>query len=419
MLPIQSLVRSQPLQRYTFQMLQASLRGATFPQRDYSSLGLAAKEAEWKQTTARFSAELYQEAETLGTTAALLQQKNQASLFTQRKALSSDAAKISAQALKGAADTSHTVEVTALAKAQVNQSLSLAAQEKSSVQSGTNQFNLTVGGKAHLLSVVAAANDTNAQSLARIAKAINAERAGVKASVRTDGKTGFTQLILTSNHPGTAQSFSLSDVTGNAVAATDLNHMTASAADARYKLDGESFVAGSNTIAIDGGKTELSFLQTTDSPVSITVGADSDAIVKQTKQLLNTYNRFHDKLEISAAALTVDLTQTWDRLTGSIQPQLSRIGIIRNADGTYAMNEQAFRTALSERPETIEQLIGSESGLAATIKKQADRLRYTPLEALAQPFPYADSTNPYNSYLLPNLFLRQAAKTGLFFNQVF
>ncbi|RNB87828.1 hypothetical protein EDM56_13460 [Brevibacillus fluminis] len=419
MLPIQSLVRSQPIQRYTFQMLQASLRSPTFPQTSYSTQGLAVKEAEWKQTTARFAAELYQEADSLGTTAALLQQKNQTSLLNQRKAISSDAAKVSAQAMKGALDTSHTVEVTSLAKAQVNQSLALAAQERSDVQTGMNQFTLTVGGKPHLISVVASASDSNAQSLNRIAKAINTERAGVKASVRTDSRTGASQLILTTNKPGTDQSFSLADVIGNAIAATDLNHTATAAEDARYKLDGDSFTAGSNTVPIEGGKIELTFSQTTESPVSVTISSDRDAIVKQTSQLLDAYNRFHDKLESHAPAFTFELTQTWDRLTRSIQPQLSRIGIIRNQDGTFALNEDTLRTAMKERYQTVEQMVGQESGLAATIKKQVDRLRQAPLVALTRPYPFADSTNPYTAYSLPALFLQQAAKTGLFYNQAF
>ncbi|MGO0062241.1 flagellar filament capping protein FliD [Brevibacillus fluminis] len=421
MLPIQSLVRSQPLQRYTFQMLQASLRGSTFPQTSYSTQRLAAKEAEWKQTTARFAAELYQEADSLGTTAALLLQKNQTSLLNQRKAISSDAAKVSAQAMKGALDTSHPVEVevASLAKAQVNQSLALVAQEKSNVQTGMNQFTLTVGGKSHLISVIASASDSNAQSLNRIAKAINTERAGVKASVRTDSRTGTAQLILTTNKPGTDRSFSLADVIGNAIAATDLNHTTAAAEDARYKLDGESFTAGSNTVAIDGGKIELTFSQTTESPVSVSISSDRDAIVKQTRELLDAYNRFHDKLESRAAAFPFDLTQTWDRLTRSIQPQLSQIGIIRNQDGTFALNEDALLTAMKDRYQTVEQMVGQENGLAAIIKKQADRLRETPLVALTQPSTFADTTNPYTAYSFSALFLQQAANTGLFYNQAF
>lgn len=417
MLPIQPLVRSQPLQRYTFQMLQALLRGPIFPQTSYSLQSLAAKQALWTESAAKFSAEMYRDAGTLGVTASLLIQENQTSLVNQRRAFSSDRSKVSAHAMKGAAETSHTVEVSALAKAQINQSLSLPAEEKSDIQAGTNRFHLNMGGQQHLISVYSSATDTNFQSLTRIATAINAEHTGVKANVNTDSRTGNVRLMLTASMTGSDHSFTLADVEGNAVAAADLIHTTTSAQDARYKLDGQFHSTSRNIVRINREETELTLLQTTQVPVTVTIRPDSDAIVRQTKQFLDAYNRFHVKLESSTAVFSVDLTQGWDRLTASIGPQLARIGITRNSDGTFAISEEKMRLVMKQNSGMVVRSLGHEGGLAAKIKDQADRLHDIPLAWLSQPSPYSYSRNPYHAYFLPTLFLQQAAKTGLFFNQ--
>lgn len=418
MLQVKPLVRSQPLQRYTFQMLQASLRGSTFPQTSYSFQPLYSKQSEWAQNTARFSAELYQAASSLGTTASLLEEENQTSIMNQRKASSSDTSKVSVQVSGRTEQSSHAVEVLSLAKAQVNQSLQLKAQEQTSVQGGVNKFTMTVGSNPYLLSIFSSPSDSNAQSLARIADAINAKRTGVKAKLSTHQETGTASLMLTANQTGSKQAFTLEDVEGNAIAANDLNHTIVSAEDALFKVDGQLHHSENNNVSIDDGHLELSFQQTTQEPVIVTVSNDKESIVKQTRQLLDKYNQFYSKLENFSAVSAFDLTQAWDRMSASIQPQLSRIGITRKPDGTFAINEEKLATSLTYHFDTIEQIVGGPGGLAFKIKDQAERLKRTPLEVLTQSSPFADPSNPYQAYLLPNMFLHQAAKTGLFLNRM-
>lgn len=420
MLTVQNLVRAQPIQRYSFQMLQASLRSPSTPQTSYSFLSLLTKQNDWVQTTATTSAELYASANTLSTSASLLDSQKPTSLFRQSKVTSSDAAKVSAQAFGLSEQATHSVEVRSLATAQVNSGLQLTSQEKTHLQDGTNRFALTVNGSERTLSILSLASDTNVQSLERIADAINAERFGVKAKVVTDKQSGKSQLTLSSSLTGSKQAFSLRDLEGNAIRATGINQVKTEANDAVYKVDGKQYQSGDNTVSLGKNRAvELTLRQVTSSPVAISIGTDQDAIVKQTKQLLSKYNQFHDKLEHSTSVFTVDLSQGWDRMTASLQPQLAKIGITRNQDGTFQIQEEKLHAALQQDPGAVERALGSKNGLAAKISAQADRLQQTPLYLLSIPSPFSGQENPYHDYLLPNLFLSQASSTGLFFNQWF
>ncbi|SFM55500.1 Flagellar hook-associated protein 2 N-terminus, partial [Paenibacillus sp. 1_12] len=75
-----------------------------------------------------------------------LMQKDNSS-FQARTAESSDSKKVTATASAGAASKTYEVKVNAIATSQTNNGTFLSKADPSVVSKGTNQFNITIGGK--------------------------------------------------------------------------------------------------------------------------------------------------------------------------------------------------------------------------------------------------------------------------------
>lgn len=282
------------------------------------------------------------------------------SIFSLRKAASSDDATVSATASQGTASGTYAITVSDLAQAKTMASANFADIDTTSA--GTGSLVIQVGSNSPVTVNINSSNST----LAGIRNAINAAGAGVTATIINDGSSSPYRLLITSDQTGTANAFTL---TNNLSGGTSLNlTQTQAATDAQFTVNSISITKSSNTISdvIDGVTLNLKSL--TSDPVTVTVGSDIDSIVSSFKAFANAYNdlntfyssQFHyngttKKAGVLSGDSTVRSVQSrvQQLLAQSVTNGftsynvITQIGFNFNNDGSLTVNERKLRNLLA------------------------------------------------------------------------
>jgi len=282
------------------------------------------------------------------------------SIFSLRKAASSDDAAVAATASQGTASGAYAITVTSLAQAKTMASANFADTDTTSA--GTGSLVIQVGSGSPVTVTI---DDSN-KTLAGIRNAINNASAGVTATIINDGSSSPYRLLITSNQSGTANAFTL---TNNLSGGTNLSlTQTQAAADAQFTVNSISITKSSNTISdvLDGVTLNLKSL--TSAPVTVTVSSDIDSIVSSFKDFANAYNDLntfysaqfkYDATNKKAGVLSGDFTvrsvqsRIQQLLTQSISNGFTSYGVITqigfnfNNDGSLTVNETKLRNILA------------------------------------------------------------------------
>ena len=333
------------------------------------------------------------------------------SKFMSMSSVMSDPAVASASAGATAAPGTYSLEVSKLAQAQ---KLATAGQVSSAAAIGAGTINFDFGtvsggafdaatGKytgasfasagAGLKSVVIDPANT---SLSGIRDAINKAGVGVTASIVNDGSAAPNRLVLTETSTGKASSMKIS-VDGDAALQSLMNHdpagvqglkETVTAQDAEFKLDGLAISTPTNNAGnvIEGVTLKLTKTNV-GAPVSLTVGRDTEAVVKSVNEFVAAYNAInktmtdltaYNEATKTGAALNGDATarsistQLRSMLTapieggGSAFSVLSEIGVTVKA-GVMAVDSTKLR-------KTIDTNFSDIAGLFASVGKPSDSL---------------------------------------------
>jgi len=328
--------------------------------------------------------------------------------------VSSNSGALTVSALPGAklANLSRSVRVDQLASAQGARTANAVSDRTAVIGSGT--FTLTFGqatysadGKSMTGFDGDLDNDGNADnqltidvtdaSLDDIAAAINAKKAGVTATVVTDGMGG--SVLSLNGQSGANQAFTLAatdDPSGNlaqfaiGVGASGTT-LTAEALNAKLTVDGISVERASNTITdlIDGVKMELN--ATTASAVSLTSTPPTAALKNAVADFVDTYNlaiaQLKEQTNPQTGALKSDTAAR--SLISSLQSlstlplsygvasgtanTLAAVGVRTNRDGTLEVDTTALDKALADDPDAVEAMFayspGGINGLSAQLDK--------------------------------------------------
>lgn len=332
------------------------------------------------KTAATGIANFLKSAQDVQASAQKLMQKDHSS-FQARTAESSDSKKVTATASGGAAIKNYAVKVNAIAISQKNSGIFLSKVDPSVVSKGTNQFNITIGGKTTKVSAVISDNDTNDQALTKLKDAVNAAKTGVTASIVTDEKTGNKKLELTSDKTGTDQAFEVEDVTGNAMSATGVQNATQRASNASYSVNGGATqTSQSNTIDLEKGKATVTLMAPSAEAVKIQIKPDEDKVIAQVKDLVSSYNTMHDRLKEAGGAMSASVRKSMESLVSS--STYERIGIQRNGDGTLKLDEEQLKKSLSSNFEQAKKAISGNYGLADRLSSAAERYNEVPASSL-------------------------------------
>lgn len=397
------------------QMLQAKLRTPVFPITDYPLEPLFRKQQDWASRTANTLSQLYQSVKGVAKASEGFDRLDPQSAINSRKAISSYRTHAAAVALGKAKPASYSLTIDKLAAAQTNEGNRLNSSAPTGVQAGTNTFAITINEKEHTLSFFSLSADTNEISLKRMAETINREKLGVAARVVYDRETGTSHLHLMSEATGEQHAFSLRDIAGNSVQITGAGIVAIAASDALYTVDGQNFRSTSNQVRIgQSAEVLLTLLKPTDEAMRIEVIPDKEKIMAQAKELLAQINRMSDFLRQHTADLAVDLHGSFQRILRNSRSHFERIGIAVHADGSLQIDEEQLSKLIDENFAAVERGFGGSSGLATRFGSKAEQLLATPLGSFS-----AAAPGPYQSSYLSSMFFQQAARTGLFYNQLF
>ena len=312
--------------------------------------------------------------------------------------ISADDKVLKASALSGAslANFTASVAVTQLATAQTAVSATPFASAGATIGTGTLTLRLgtasyagdgsidtfTQGSAAAIAIDITDANS----SLAGIAAAINAKRAGVTASVVTDAD-GTAYLAL-KGQTGTQQAFTLEATTETSGTLSRLNvgpgasavTITGQAKNAKVTVDGAAVERASNSISdlIPGVKLDLVAVST--SAVGLSSNTPTDALSNAVSDFVGAYNEVFAQIKTATDPVTGDLradnaTQALLRslqgltlktlVTGGVAgapATLAEIGVGTNRDGTLTVDSATLAAALKNNPQAVEAIFAYSSG---------------------------------------------------------
>lgn len=334
---------------------------------------------------------------------------------------STDSTILTAVALPGAklSGLSAQVEVDRLATAQTATSATSFGSKTATV--GTGTLTLTFGTAtvasdgtmtaftAGSASAITIPIDSDHQTLAGIAAAINAKATGVNATVITDAD-GTARLNL-KGATGSAQAFTLSsDVAGDALSRLDVGvgatgtTINSTAANAQLKVDGVAVERASNTISdlVDGVKLSLTGAAV-GKPVTLGSSTPSDAIIQAVNDFVTTYNQVLAELKTETDPKTGPLRNDYNATnllralrsltttvlttggTAGAPNTLAAIGVSTAKDGTLSVNSTTLSTAMINAPDAVEAMFADGTGatgaglgaaLAAITTKATDNKVY-------------------------------------------
>lgn len=349
------------------------------------------------------------------------------SRFQAYRATSSDATAVAVSASGAATAGTYAVEIAQLAQAQ---KLAAAGQASTvtAIGSGTITFEFGtisggtfdpdtgrytgatfIGNGEGVKTVTIGASDN---TLSGIRDAINRANIGVIASIVNDGDPDHPyRLVLSSQKPGASNSIRIA-VTGDAGLENLLAHdpagtqnlsETVTAKDAILKIDGLSISARTNTVteAIPG--VTLNLLETTSSPVVVSVAHDVSGVQSAIEGFVNAYNDLVKTLrdltaynpetrqpsvltgDSGAQAIQRRLRSVFNSVLSGVSgsyTSLAQIGLAFRSDGSLAIDSGKLQNALAADRDNV-------AALFAAIGYPTDSLiRYAGSDARTQPGTY-------------------------------
>lgn len=239
--------------------------------------------------------------------------------------------------------------------------------------------------------------DITNNSLEGIRDAINAASIGVTATIVNDGDaTNPYRLVLSSTESGADQSIRVS-VAGDVSLSNLLAHdpegvqnlsEKVTAQNAEFTVDGIDITKSSNSVSDVIQGVTLDLLGETTAPVTISTLRDNNSIKESIQSFIKTYNELSTEIRkqtdsgysggeagafASDSATRQILNSIRDQLntpaTGITGPYttLSSIGIRFQSDGTLALDETEFTTALQTNHNNVSELFSATEGYATRI----------------------------------------------------
>lgn len=236
--------------------------------------------------------------------------------------------------------------------------------------------------------------DSSNNTLPGIRDAINAAKAGITASIVSDGSSSPYRLALTSNATGAASSMKIT-VSGDGAINTLLGYdptassqnlnQTQAAQNAALTVDGVAVTSATNTVsgAIQG--VTLNLTKETASAITVSVQRDYSKLTTALNGLVSAYNSAGTAISTATAKGAV-LQGDWAVLglqrqvrsilggaqaSGGAYTTLSQLGVSFQKDGSLALDSTKLSAALSSN-------VGSVSALALAfgnaVKSAADTL---------------------------------------------
>jgi len=238
------------------------------------------------------------------------------------------------------------VQIDQAATTQRNDGKSLRANDRD-MPSGKYSFEIEVGGKTREISFTATAAMTNREFQQRMAEAVNQANIGVVASVST--ANNHSALRFESRTTGSAQDFSVRDITGNAVEAMGVGTATQEAQDAKFSVNGgEQRTSATNEIDLGSG-LRVTLVDSSDKAVAITGGRDAVGAQNSMRQIVSQVNSLLEAARGNESDLnTRRLVRDLESVLHRNRKALGNMGITMGRNGQLTVDESRLRTAAED-----------------------------------------------------------------------
>ena len=302
--------------------------------------------------------------------------------FAAPMANSSNTAVLTAQAGPSAPAATYTIAVNALATAQQNLSNTYtSADSQGALGSGT--LSLTYGASAAVNLAVGATT-----SLSSLAGAINAQVAGVTASVVQNG-SGY-QLMVQGQDTGTNHAIVFGE--GGSINLNLAGHQGVAASDAQLTLNGAAATSNSNTVNNLLQNVSINLVSASSTAVTLSVATSPAAVTQNIADVVVAYNAVASALSAATAqsgvldgyngSTAADLRLLQKQLDQVTNGQIStasqtftglaQLGITRAADGSLALDGTTLATALTYDSASVVNLFDGAAGVLTGLKKISD-----------------------------------------------
>ncbi len=333
------------------------------------------------------------------------------------RTISSSSSAVSASVFGGAATGKYTFSVSRLAAAQKNKGSEMYSNVTTSMSEGTYTLRVSVGEKDKDVSFEIKSGDSNKDTLDSMAEAVNRADIGITARVVSSNSSRTSHLEISSDKTGTENSFSITDVSGDAAARTGISSVSQNAVDAEYRLNSEEHTSQSNTISLDDGKLSVTFNSVTQQEAVVTVTENKEAVLEAVKAFAQSFNQAISFSGSSGRyAVANRLNDELKSIVSSKQGSLGGIGITVKGDGSLAVDERRLSKVLENNPDQVRRVLGGYEGTASRVSKLADRtLASTALDSTGRNLYKSDFSSFYN-YLKnanKNVFMRNQSM-GIF-----
>lgn len=324
------------------------------------------------------------------------------SVFNNRSAISSDAGVLTASAYDalspdtGAEEATYNISVAQIAQNQENIGLELNKADAGGVNLGTNTYNINVNGQDYELSIEVMDGDTNEAVLQKMATAVNAAGIGVTAEIVAGSGVETQQLVISSDNTGLAAAFSVSDISGNAIAATGMEIVATEAQDAQYTIDGTDYTSGANTINLDDGMVTANLKGVGETILE--VGVDESAVKNAVSALVSEINTFIGFLENNSDYIKDEVLSSVNAYINDHHSELESFGITMGDDGKLVIDHTKLTEAIDQNPAGIKNTFGGFDGLAVQFNNYASSL------ATDNPLNYAKEADNMDIYFMDQAY---------------
>lgn len=268
--------------------------------------------------------------------------------------------------------TSYKVNVSQIAKAQVNTSSSLISNDMSKM----GDFTINISNKTNNYSFNIDTNGkTNTELLQDIAAKINKSNIGISAIVKE--KDNKSVLELVGDKTGENEDFL---VTGSDefMLQTNLSNITQIAQDAIFDVtkDGNALAlnkkSSSNEVDIDGYKVSAELKDV--GQVTIDLNIDKKKVTDAINNFVSAYNNTLNFLKDNSnkgSAISRQLENL--KIPEIHEKSLNSIGININKDGGLSVDKKALNNALNSNIEDVEKVLGSKYSVFSKIDKDINK----------------------------------------------
>jgi flagellar hook-associated protein 2 len=302
------------------------------------------------------------------------------------KSSSSDEKALTVTAAGGASMGTFKVQVTSLASAERTYSDKVSASDKTGLF-GTGTLTMQVG-TGEPVSMIVSETDT----LASVAKKINASGAQVTAGVFSDGAGGF-RLQVTGTQAGAKNAITFGEADGLKLGLINPANEKQPASDAVLKVDGLDITSTSNTVtgAVPGVTLNLVDVGTS----TVKVDRDGDGLKTKLQTFVKSYNDVMTTLNAAftysgatkgadtlAGDTTMKQLQTSLRtMVGKMVPNgdssmqmLSSIGVSSQRDGTLTLDDTKYSAAVAKDYEGVASMLSGRTDGTGLMKQISDGL---------------------------------------------